>query len=375
MQVVISDATSLMVMVMMTAMRQSAMVKTNRAQRLANTNDPLPLMANTQKSFHLDHSSPITYIQHLQPNNNFVQQPSFNTNYMQQPMQNPEDILDLTIAIDMTLALTTKAFTLNNTTPTNNNQKSSSNPSNMQIVQPGMNMDQDRHMLMVEDNVGNQFRPNAVQNVKNQVVQNAVQNPTSAEGNGTGINGNPIRCYNYQGEGHYASNCIVKPRKWDAAYLQQQLQISQEEEAGIQSSQEEFKFMATVDAYEETEGVKANCILENNLQPASTSGTQSDKALVYDSDGSAEKALELEIERLLRVVVSQDIMSVVQRNSVVDTSNIQTELEQCKYGKISYDKAYNDMQQKIERMQAQLGDLKGKCKDTSSVSNTLDPLP
>nr|GEZ59827.1 xylulose kinase-1 [Tanacetum cinerariifolium] len=42
--------------------------------------------------------------------------------------------------------------------------------------------------------------------------------------------------------------------------------------------------------------------------------------------------------------------------------------------KNSYDKAYNDMQQKIERLQAQLRDLKGKSKDTSSVSNTLDPL-
>nr|GEY35017.1 hypothetical protein [Tanacetum cinerariifolium] len=32
------------------------------------------------------------------------------------------------------------------------------------------------------------------------------------------------------------------------------------------------------------------------------------------------------------------------------------------------------MQQKIERLQAQLGDLKGKSKDTSCVSNTLNPL-
>nr|GFC62561.1 hypothetical protein [Tanacetum cinerariifolium] len=32
------------------------------------------------------------------------------------------------------------------------------------------------------------------------------------------------------------------------------------------------------------------------------------------------------------------------------------------------------MQQKIEPLQAQLGDLKGKCKDTSCVSNTLNPL-
>nr|GEW31949.1 retrovirus-related Pol polyprotein from transposon TNT 1-94 [Tanacetum cinerariifolium] len=36
--------------------------------------------------------------------------------------------------------------------------------------------------------------------------------------------------------------------------------------------------------------------------------------------------------------------------------------------------AYNDMQQKIEWLQAQLGDLKGKSKDTSCVSDTLNPL-
>nr|GEV72144.1 hypothetical protein [Tanacetum cinerariifolium]GEW31622.1 hypothetical protein [Tanacetum cinerariifolium] len=74
----------------------------------------------------------------------------------------------------MTFALMAKAFTLNNTTLTNNNQRSSSNPSNMKIGQPGMNMDQDRQMLMVEDNVGNQFRPNAVKNVRNRVIQNAI---------------------------------------------------------------------------------------------------------------------------------------------------------------------------------------------------------
>ncbi|GJV85073.1 hypothetical protein Tco_1524971 [Tanacetum coccineum] len=81
-----------------------------RAQRLANTHDPLALMANTQTPFHPDHSSLITYLQHPQPNNNFVQQPPFNTNYMQQPMQNLEDISDLTTALDMALELMTKAF-------------------------------------------------------------------------------------------------------------------------------------------------------------------------------------------------------------------------------------------------------------------------
>ncbi|GKD21366.1 hypothetical protein Tco_1223069 [Tanacetum coccineum] len=129
------------------------------------------------------------------------------------------------------------------------------------------------------------------------------------------------------------------------------------------------------------------------------------KSLAKEADESLtkNKALELEIKHLLRAVVNQDIMSIVQSNFAVDTSNLQLELErmkeqiencvikkeneyaklcndwykkyeECKYEKISYDKAYNDMKQKIERLQAQLGDQKGKSKDTPCVSNTLDPL-
>nr|GEX38685.1 hypothetical protein [Tanacetum cinerariifolium] len=55
-----------------------------------------------------------------------------------------------------------------------------------------------------------------------------------AEGNAAGHNGNQIRCYNCRGVGHYARNCIVRPRRRDAAYLQTQLLIAQKEEAGIQ---------------------------------------------------------------------------------------------------------------------------------------------
>nr|GFA57220.1 hypothetical protein [Tanacetum cinerariifolium] len=94
---------------------------------------------------------------------------------------------------------------------------------------------------------------------------------------------------------------------------------------------------------------------------------------------------------------------VVQNAYVVDTSDLQTELErtkerfenciikketeyaklwndwykkcdECKYDKISYDKSYKDMQQKIERLQAQLRDLKCKCKYTSCVSDTQNQL-
>nr|GEU80605.1 hypothetical protein [Tanacetum cinerariifolium] len=528
-------------------------------------------------------------------------QPSFNHNYKQQPMPNPKDITDPTTAMSMALALMDKAFKLNYSTPTNNNQRISSNPRNRQIAQPGMNMGQDRQMQMNPriHNIGNQ-------NGLIVVSRNANQNPIGngnhvaarAEGNATGYNGNQIRCYNYRG-------------------------------LGIQLQAEKFDLMAAEADLDEIEKVNGNCILMANLQQASTSGTQTDKDLVYDSNRSAKvhnyencydneifnmftqeekytellklipephqvphndnnviskdssveqtggtveqhpinveethvlydslyknlatevekvntvnrklsetnaeltteltryknqdmcfeivtlnkeisylnkqlsveksnvsslleekkrlksdfkirkdelldkqiqlekkikeldnilvktgqsiqtihmlspkldsfyhteqkvaleaakfvedfkslakeadeslakhKALELEINRLLRVVVSQDIMSVVQNNSVNETSNLQTELEltkerfenciikkeneyaklwndwykkceECKFDKISYDKAYNDMQQKIERLQAQLGDLKGKSKDTSCVLDTLNPM-
>ncbi|GKB04255.1 hypothetical protein Tco_0832398 [Tanacetum coccineum] len=88
--------------------------------------------------------------------------------------------------------------------------------------------------------------------------------------------------------GHLARNCTVRPRRRDAAYLQTQLLIAQKEEAGIQLQAEEFDLMAAAADLDEIEEVNANCILMANLQQALTSGTQTDKAPVYDSDGSAE---------------------------------------------------------------------------------------
>ncbi|GJR23339.1 hypothetical protein Tco_0971866 [Tanacetum coccineum] len=56
------------------------------------------------------------------------------------------------------------------------------------------------------------------------------------------------------------------------------------------------------------------------------------KSLAKEADASLDKhkALEFEIERLLRVVVSQDITSIMQNNFVVETSNLQTELDRTK---------------------------------------------
>ncbi|GJX68865.1 hypothetical protein Tco_0304592 [Tanacetum coccineum] len=85
-----------------------------------------------------------------------------------------------------------------------------------------------------------------------------------AEGNANRNNGNQIRCYNCRGLGHLARNYIVRPKRRD------------------------FDLMAAAMDLDEIEEVNANYILMANLQQASKSGTQTDKAPVYDSDGSIE---------------------------------------------------------------------------------------
>nr|GEU63091.1 integrase, catalytic region, zinc finger, CCHC-type, peptidase aspartic, catalytic [Tanacetum cinerariifolium] len=91
------------------------------------------------------------------------------------------------------------------------------------------------------------------------------------------------------------------------------------------------------------------------------------KSLAKEADDSLakHKALELEIERLLRAVENEYAKL---------WNDWYKKCDECKFDKISYNKAYKDMQQKIKRLQAQLGDLKGKSKDTSCVSDTLNPL-
>nr|GFA90384.1 hypothetical protein [Tanacetum cinerariifolium] len=147
-----------------------------KAERLAKIQDPLALMANSNNPYAF--SAP------------HQDQSSLNQNYLQQPMQNPEDITNPKTTMNMALASMAKAFKLNYSTPTNNNQRISSNPKNMHIAQLGMNMGQDRQMQMVG--------------------------------------------------GHYARNCTARPRRRDVAYLQAQLLIAQKEEARIQLQAEEY---------------------------------------------------------------------------------------------------------------------------------------
>ncbi|GKB34463.1 hypothetical protein Tco_0879405 [Tanacetum coccineum] len=194
--------------------------------------------------FHQDQPSLSTYMQQPQPiNNNYNPQPSFNQNYMQQPMPNPKDITDPTIVMNITLVLMTKAFKLNYSTPTNNNQRISSNPRNRQIAQPGMNIGQDRQMQMI---VQNAVQNQGVQNVRNQ--NGLIVIPGIA-------NQNP----NWNG------NVVAARTEGNA--------IRNNEEAGIKLQAEEFDLIAAATDLDEIKEVNANCILMANLHVEQSGGT------------------------------------------------------------------------------------------------------
>nr|GEV42265.1 hypothetical protein [Tanacetum cinerariifolium] len=104
---------------------------------------------------------------------------------------------------------------------------------------------------------------------RNQVIQNAVQMPRIQNaGNQNGLNGVPGNAnQNPNGNGN-----LVAARA----------------DGNVTRHNEEFDLMAATSDLDEIEEVNANYILMANMQQASTSSTQTDKALVYDSDGSAE---------------------------------------------------------------------------------------
>ncbi|GJS69780.1 retrovirus-related pol polyprotein from transposon TNT 1-94 [Tanacetum coccineum] len=162
-----------------------------------------------------DHEVPINETFHEQTNDKLTEKELKQVEADYQAIQTillglPEDIY---AAVD-SFVLMAKAFNLNYSTPTNNNQRISSNPRNMQIAQSGQN-------------VRNQNGYNAVQNAGNQNPnRNGNVVAVRADGNAIGNNGKQIRCYNCRGLGHLARNCIVKPRRRDAAYLQTQFKHS-----------------------------------------------------------------------------------------------------------------------------------------------------
>nr|GEW11698.1 uncharacterized mitochondrial protein AtMg00810-like [Tanacetum cinerariifolium] len=150
----------------------------------------------------------------------------------------------------------------------------------------------------IEGNGGNQFRQyarqvaqnqqgyNPLQNGGIQVAQNAVQNlGVQNGGNQNGLVVVP-GIANQNGNG----NIVAASAEGNGNGNRDRLSCSllKRKKQGFNFKKKKFDFMAAAGNLDEIEEVNANCILMANLQHASTSGTQLNKALVYDTNGSAE---------------------------------------------------------------------------------------
>nr|GEV09988.1 hypothetical protein [Tanacetum cinerariifolium] len=277
-----------------------------KAKRLAKIQDPLALMVNSNNPF----ASPALH----------QDQSPFNQNFLQQPITNPEDITDPTTAMNMALALMAKAFKLNYSTPTNNNQRISSNLRNRQIAQPVQNV---RNQVAPNPRIQNIGNQNGLIGVQGNGIQNQIGNgnlvAARTEGNAAGQNGNQIRCYNCRG---FA---------------------------------EEYDLMAAAADLDEIKEVNANCILMANLQQASSSGTQTDSAPVYDSDGSAEVVPQNDNE------VISEVTGVEQDGETVEQHSINFEETRA-----LYESLYQNLVVEVEKVNS----VNRKLKETSADLTT-----
>nr|GEZ72025.1 hypothetical protein [Tanacetum cinerariifolium]GEZ74045.1 hypothetical protein [Tanacetum cinerariifolium] len=293
-----------------------------KAERLTKIQDPLALMANSNNpyAFPAPHQD----------------QPSFNKNYLQQPMPNPEDIIDPTTAMNMELPLMAKAFKLNYSTPTNNNQRISSNPHNRQIGQPGMNMGQDRQIQMVGDGSAEvhdyeSYDDNDIFNMFTQEEQYTELLEPILEPHQVPQNDNDVISENLAIEVEKVNMLNRKLKETNADLTTELARFKNQEKMTLEThnwsssahqelhkivKDENFPIVNQVDARVQN--------FEIQFLKEATKFVRDFKSLVKEADESLakHKDLELEIKRLLRAVVSQDIMSVVQNDSVVDTSNL-----------------------------------------------------
>nr|GEU87862.1 hypothetical protein [Tanacetum cinerariifolium] len=361
-------------------------------------------------------------------------------------MPNPEDITDPTTAMNMALALMAKAFKLNYSTPTNNNQRISSNPRNRQIAQPR-----------------NLNGYNVVQNVRNQVAQNAIQNPRiqNAGNQNLNRNGNLVAARG-EGKGNGHNGIQLQAEEFDlmaaAVYLDEIEEIEADDQAiqtillglpediyavvdscetaqeiwlrvqqmmkgsdiGIQEKKaklfnewerftsndgesiesyyhrflklmndlkrnkhfpekiaKEFDLMAAAADLDEIEEVNANCIFMANLQQASTSGTQTDKAPVYDSDGSAGiNALHLSFGKQI-MTLNEEILDLNKQLSMENLtfSSLLEEKKRLKFDfKIREDELL-DKKIQLEKRIKELDNILVKTGQSIQTIHMLSPKP
>nr|GEX22511.1 hypothetical protein [Tanacetum cinerariifolium] len=250
-------------------------------------------------------------------------------------MQNPKDISDPTTAIDMALKLMAKAFQLTNPQQQTRTNKVHQAPTIVRLH---------------NQNVRNQNRLSVILGIANQ-HENGNIVAARVKGNGNGINGNPIR---------------------------------------IQFTFEEVDFMAAAGSCEKTERANANCTLENNWQQASTSEERYTELLesipephqVKQNDSNV--ILAVSNVKQGRGIVEQHSTTIEEKcvyheslfhNLVAEDEKVKSVIHKLKDSNVELTTELARYENQVERFQAQLGDQKGKSKDTPYVLDTLDPLP
>ncbi|GJW64833.1 hypothetical protein Tco_0116717 [Tanacetum coccineum] len=178
------------------------------------------------------------------------------------------------------------------------------------------------------------------------------------------------RCYQ---QSVYQEQCLTK--KINALHLSSGKQITalneeisnlnkqlSKEKSTVSSLQEEKKRLKSDFKIRKDELLDKQIQLENKIK-------ELDNILVKTDSSNLQTELARTKERFENFIIKKENEYAKLWNDWYK------KCEECKYDKVSYDKAYNDMQQKIKRLEAQLGDQKDKNKDTPCVSDTLDPLP
>nr|GEU48196.1 hypothetical protein [Tanacetum cinerariifolium] len=372
-----------------------------RVERLAKTQDPLALMATSNNpynfpAFHQDQSSP--------------------------------NIIYPTTAMNMALGLMANAFKLNYSTPTNNNQRISSNPRNRQIAQSvqnvrnqnpngngnvvaarakgnttGNNADLDEiekvnancilmanlqqastsgtqtdkalvydsdgsaevqnydncydneifNMFTQEEQYTELLEPIREPHQVPQNVNNVIYEVSSVEQSGRTIEQHPVNVEETRVlyDSLY-NNLAIEVEKVNT---EETLQLSQESRLKMKQLNKEIK---PVDARVQN--------FEIRFLKEAAKFVRDFKSLAKETNESLakHKALELEIERLLREVVSHDIMSVVQYNYVGDTSNLQTEIEKNVHLKTTYKNLFDSISVTRTQTKTIIDSLENKLHDT-----------
>nr|GEW11531.1 hypothetical protein [Tanacetum cinerariifolium] len=321
-----------------------------KAERLAKTRDPLALMANSNNpyAFPAPHQD----------------QSSFNQKYMLQPIPNPKEITDPTTAMNMALALMAKAFKLNYSTPTNNNQRISSNPRNRQIAQPAAaDLDEIEEVnancilmanlqqaLTLEEQYTELLEPIPESHQVPQNDNDVISEDTGVEQEKKKLKSDfktrkdelldkqiqlekKIKELNniLRKTGQSIQTIHMLSPKPDLFYhTGQKMALGYQNPFYLKQAQKKQQSLYDGKVLLEKHDPPVVHDSEETLQLAQETKFVGDfKSLANEDDASLakHKALELEIERLLKAVVCQDIMNIVQKESVVDTSDLQTELE------------------------------------------------